>query len=259
LRRDLSAVWKSNDTQATIPLVTVSTTEPTVPSQQPHVAPARKTSALGLLRRRSLWLPTWRGWLLLVFLLCGLGAALLLGVHPFLAVTDSRPGGILVLEGWTSDFVVRRATLEYDKGGYQGFYVTGGPVEKGAPLFEYKDFATAGAAAICAERPDLKDVVVPVPGPGVRDDRTYASACALRDWLAAHGKPVSRLNLVSFGTHARRSRYYFRKAFGSQVDAGVIAVQDDSYEPKRWWTTSYGFRVVTGEIIAYVYTFVDGL
>jgi hypothetical protein len=174
-------------------------------------------------------------------------------------VTDPRPGGILVLEGWTSDYVVRQAAAEYDRGGYQGFYVTGGPIERGMPLFGYKDFATAGAAAIRGERPDLKNVVVAVPGPDVRDDRTYAAACALRDWLAAHGKPVSRLNLVSFGTHSRRSRYYFRKAFGDKVDVGVIAVQDESYEPKRWWSTSYGFRVVTSEIIAYVYTFFDGL
>ena len=240
--------------------MTHSKSESVVTSTQPEDAPPRKaTAALGLLRRRSLWVPTWRGWLLLLLIVVGLGAALLLSVHPFLAVTDSKPGGILVLEGWTSDDVVRQTSAEYDRGGYQGFYVTGGPIEKGMPLVGYKDFATAGAAAVRAERPDLKDVVIAVPGPGVRDDRTYACACALRDWLAANGKTVTRLNLVSFGTHARRSRYYFRKAFGDKVDIGVIAVQDRSYDPNRWWTTSYGFRVVTSEIIAYVYTWFDGL
>ncbi len=205
-------------------------------------------------------MPTWRGWLLLIVLFGGVLLTLLLGVHPFLAVTDSKPGGagaILVLEGWTSDYVVAEAAKEFDRGKYDGFYVTGGPMEKGAPLSEYKDQASLGAAALKAMRPDLANVVIPVPGPGVKDDRTFASACALRDWLAAHGKSPKRLNLVSFGTHARRSWYYFRKAFGKDVEVGVISIQDESYEPARWWTTSYGFRVVTSEVIAYFYSLFD--
>jgi hypothetical protein len=218
----------------------------------------RRTALAGLLRRRSVFVPTWRCWVLLLVLIAGLAGTILFGVHPFLAVTDPRPGGFLVLEGWASDYVVAKAAAEYDRGGYQGFYVTGGPIEKGAPLVEYKDVANLGAATVRATRPDLANVVVAVPAPAVRDDRTYASAVALREWLRANGKPSpARVNLVSFGTHARRSRYYFQKAFGDRVDVGVIAVQDESYDPNRWWTTSYGFRVVTGEMIAYTYSLFD--
>jgi hypothetical protein len=31
---------------------------------------------------------------------------------------------------------------------------------------------------------------------------------------------------------------------------------DPEYDPQRWWTSSAGFRSVTGELIAYLYAWV---
>jgi hypothetical protein len=35
---------------------------------------------------------------------------------------------------------------------------------------------------------------------------------------------------------------------------GVISVVDRRFDPNKWWRSSAGFRIVTGEAIAYFYT-----
>ena len=94
---------------------------------------------------------------------------------------------------------------------------------------------------------------VAVPSMPVRQDRTYASALALKDWLAAHNLNPSGLNLMTLGPHARRSRLLFHKALGKGVDVGVISVASQDYDPKHWWHSSQGVRVVLSESIAYTY------
>jgi hypothetical protein len=208
--------------------------------------------AFGLFRPRVCVLPTWRGWLLLLLLLGGAAMAVLMGIHPFLVVHDPRPGGALVIEGWASDYAMEAAAREFETGRYHGLYVTGGPLEKGAPLSEYGTVAELGAATIQKLRPSLTGLHA-VPAPKVRSDRTYASAIALKKWLEANGKPKDKLNLVTGDTHSRRSRMLFQEAFGPQTEIGVIAIEDRSYDPDRWWTSSQGFRSVTNELIAYLY------
>jgi hypothetical protein len=156
------------------------------------------------------------------------------------------------MEGWTSDNVIEQAIAEYEAHSYEGFYVTGGPLEKGDPLMQYHTVAEVGAATVLAMRPDLRGVQA-VPAPKVQQDRTYASALALKRWLAEHGKSPARLNLISAGPHARRSRMMFQAAFGKEVETGVLAFEEPGYNPARWWAYSQGFRNVVDELIAYCY------
>ena len=102
----------------------------------------------GLVRRRECLLPTWRGWLLL--LLAGLSLAIVAvkKVQPFLAVTDPVAGGALVVEGWAPDYALEEAVVEFQRHHYTKLYVVGVPLEKGAPLSEYKTYAELGAATL---------------------------------------------------------------------------------------------------------------
>jgi len=77
---------------------------------------------------------------------------------------------------------------------------------------------------------------------------------ALRKWWQQHGTAPAPFNLVSLGPHARRSRLLFAKALGPGYDVGVLSVPDPRYDAAAWWTSSAGFRLVTGELIAYAYT-----
>jgi hypothetical protein len=199
-----------------------------------------------------IWLPTWRGWLLIALFLAGAGFAFLRGSYWFLAVNDPAPGGALVVEGWGADYLMEAAKNEFESRSYDGLFVTGGPLEKGSPLVEYRSCAELGAVTIVKMGLDPKKVQA-VPSEAVRTDRTYASAMALKQWLGAHGRAVSKVNLMSVGAHSRRSRLLFHKAFGDEVKVGIVALEDREFEPDRWWTSSAGFRSVTGEWVAYLY------
>lgn len=205
-----------------------------------------------LFHRREVWLPTRRGWLVLVGAALIVGLVLISSIQSFLAVTAPVPTGILVAEGWMDDYALQSVVKIFKGGQYQKVFVTGVPLEKGAPLAEYKTYAELGAAVILKVGLDTNTVQA-VPAPDVRKDRTYASALALKDWLAAHGTNVSSLTVVSQGAHARRTRLLYEKAFGSDVEIGIISIPSREYDPKRWWTKSAGVREVVDETVAYLY------
>ncbi len=205
-----------------------------------------------LLHRRMCLVPTWRGWL--VFLAIGIAICfgVLRGLYPFLAVNDSRPGGVLVVEGWGAEDMMRDVLAEFQREHYETLFVTGGPIEESSPFAEYKSFAELGAMLLKRVGGDPKSIQ-PVPAPKVVQDRTYASAIALKTWMREHGVATTTVNLMSGGAHSRRSRLLFQKAFGDSATVGVIASPDREFDPRRWWASSAGFRTVTGEAIAYLY------
>jgi len=196
--------------------------------------------------------PTWRGWVLLGVIFIGIAILLIRGAYPFLAVNDPKPGGVLVVEGWASDYALEAAVADFKQFSYEKVYVTGGPIEKGEPLSEYKTYAELGAATLVALGMST-NVVQPVPAPRVTQDRTYACAVALKKWIDEHGTQLTRLNLVTVGPHARRSRLLFQKSFGKEMPIGVIAIKGPDFDTAHWWRSSQGFRVVTDEAIAYLY------
>jgi len=206
----------------------------------------------GLLRRRQCLVPTWRGWLAL---LLGMGILAFVAartVHPFLALNASQPGGAMVVEGGMPDYALEEAVAEFNRTHYDKLFVTGGPLEHGNFLIEYKTAAELGAARLL-KLGLTTNVVQAVPAPWVRQDRTYTAALALKHWLRDHGLSPARFNLISVGPHARRSRLLFEKALGKGVTVGVMAIPSRDYDAARWWRSSQGFRTVTSEAIAYAY------
>ena len=207
---------------------------------------------LGLLRRRQCLVPTLRGWVVLAL---GFGAVALigvLGIGPFLAVTDSVPGGVLVVEGWVADDMLQAAMAEFKQNHYERLFVTGIPLQQGAPLSEYKNFAYLGTATLVKLGMSTNDVQA-VPTGRTRRDRTYAMALSLKHWFLDHGMNVTKVNLVTGGPHARRSRLMFQKALGRGVTVGVIAIPAADYDEKHWWRYSQGVRGIIDETIAYAY------
>ncbi len=208
--------------------------------------------AWGLFQRRDCLLPTWRGWIALLLVGAGLVAFVMRGMQPFLAVNDPVPGGLLVVEGWLPDYALEETITEFKRDHARPLMVTGGPIEHGAPLAEYRSLAELGAAALVRLGLDT-NVVQAVPAPKVRRDRTYASAVALKNWLRQQGIGETNINVISLGPHARRTRLLFSRALGNGYRVGVICIQHQGYDPNRWWESSEGVRTVTGEMIAYGY------
>lgn len=206
----------------------------------------------GFARRCECLVPTWRGWLLLVLFGIVMFASAVSRVHSFLAITEPVRAEVLVVEGWVPDYVMEEAKAEFERHHYGKLYVTGGPLEIGGYLSEYKTHAELGMATLF--RLGLsKDVLVAVPAPLVKKDRTYVSAVALKNWLRQHAAEPTSINLVSMGVHARRSKLLFLKAFGEDSRVGIIAVEDRNHDPRYWWKSSQGVRVVVDELVAYFY------
>ena len=206
----------------------------------------------GLFRRRECVVPTWRGWALM---LAAAAVVVVFGVgnmHSFLAVTAPVPAEVMVVEGWAPDYAFREAVAEFKRHHYSKVYVTGGSLEQGLHLSEYKSYAKLGEAMLL-QMGLSQDVVQAVPAERVMQDRTHASAVALSAWMQQHGVVPASLNVVSHGAHARRSWLLFEKVLGGKTKVGIISVEDRDYDPKRWWKTSLGVRLVTDEMLAYCY------
>lgn len=206
----------------------------------------------GLVRSRQVWVPTWKGGLLLLAGLLICGRLLVPRIHDFLAMNKPSQASILVVEGWMTDSCLEDVVKEFHAQAYSQVLVTGGPIEFGAPLSEYKTMAQRGAETLLRMGLSTNQVQA-VPSAHVRQDRTYTSALALQAWFRAHGQPPARITLVSQGPHARRSRLLFQMALGKGTTVGVIALPATDYDEATWWRTSSGVRDVIGELLAYFY------
>jgi len=206
----------------------------------------------GLMRRRQCFVPTWRGWLVLALVLATLAVVSVRRIYPFLAANDPCPGGVMVTEGWASDRTLDYVVAEFRRNHYEKIYVTGGPLEIGSLVSEYRTYAERGAAVLVKMGLTTNEVQA-VPGPITRQDRIYTAAAALRNWWREHGIAPKTVNLISDGPHARRSRLFYRKALGKEVQVGVVALPSRDIDPKHWWRSSAGFRNVVDELVGYVY------
>jgi len=166
-------------------------------------------------------LPTLWGWLVLLVVLAL--AALIAGraLYPFLAINEPSGGKILVIEGWMDPEGLDQAVKVFRKGRYELAVVTG------APLAEWPQGIYRTAAERAAEYLKSRGLppaaVAAAPSPWSAQDRTFLSAVMVREWAKRSGIEVQALDVFSLGTHARRSRLLFQKAFGAQVEVGAIA------------------------------------
>lgn len=213
-----------------------------------------KTSRLcwGFLERRERLGLTWRGRLFALLACFAFAVLFVTQVHPFLAVTQPLRCRVLVVEGWVSDHALEQTVREFGVHSYEKLFVTGGPIDPGGWLAEYKTYAQLGAATLTQMRFDTNKLQA-VPAPYVSQDRTYTSAVALREWLRSHGGIPNEIHVISMDCHSRRTRLLYQKAFGDGVNVGITAVLTPGYQSGRWWKSSAGVRTVVDELVAYTY------
>jgi len=206
-----------------------------------------------MLNRRERWGLSWRGWCAAIATASLLIVVLVFRIYPFLAVTDRQPlSDCLVVEGWVPVDVLKEAYAEFNNGGYRRILVSGCIVYDEWADTPGVTYAEKGASKLRRLGvPD--DLIQPIPCLVQKRDRTYSSALAVKQWMDEHGIHPRQFNVVTQGSHARRSRLLFHKAFGPEVKVGIIAVADPQFDPEHWWRSSEGVREVLGESIAYLY------
>jgi hypothetical protein len=206
-----------------------------------------------LMERKECWRVTWVGWLgLLAF--GGLVLFLFLfTIHPFLAPTKPVDADILIVDNFLVDYGLKKLSEEFRSQNYSLILSAGVELPQGLPLAaEYKTSGELSAAILKKFGIHEKSIVVIIPKP-VKRNRTFASALAVKNWLAQNNIQPKGINLFSIGSHSRRSWMLYKEAIGEEIPVGIIACENREYDPKRWWKTSSGVRTVLDETIAYIY------
>lgn len=234
-----------------------SVAAPSAPAAAPSSDPAKRPPSAKKpggfwLRRRSVPLPTWRLWLCL---LGTLGAVMVLGVttvHPWLAHSEPVPGAkYLIVEGWVPDEAVRRTVEIADETEATRIFCTGQPIDQGSYLIAWKSYAelTATSLAKLGVEPQR---ICPTPAPDVKKDRTRNMAESLKAILDQEPVPSTgrKINLISLGTHARRSHAIFQEVLGPEWQVGVYSIPNPEYDPAIWYRQSAGVKCVIAELSA---------
>ena len=213
----------------------------------------RSQTLCGIVRLKERWGLSWYARLFVTSVMVLAIYAVVLNVHPFLAVTHRVNTKILVVEGWMDEYAIRAGADEFKTSDYEHIITTGGPVAgSGGYTNDYNTFASVGARRLkAAGVPD--ESVQMVPSHVIGRDRTYSSAIALRRWLRDHDMALRSFNVVTEDAHARRTRLLFQKAFGNGVRVGIISIPNPDYDAKHWWRYSEGVREIVTEGVAYVY------
>src|SRR5436309_5765052 len=224
-----------------------------VASSGPLAQTPRARAMWGMFDRKKRWSLSWRGRVVVASALLLVGAFVLKGVYPFLAITHRVDSNILVVEGWIHEYAIRVAVKEFQRNHYQRVFTTGGPVGgSGGYINDFYTSASVGADLL--KKCGLPDERLQMVPSRVMDrDRTYGSAVALRNWFRDHNMAVSGIDVVTEDVHARRTRLLFEKALGKNVVVGIIAVPNPEYDGRRWWWYSEAVKGVGSEALAYAY------
>jgi hypothetical protein len=75
--------------------------------------------------------------------------------------------------------------------------------------------------------------IIAVPGEKARINRTLTSALAFRDWLKTTNIDIKGINIISMGTHARRTEMTYNKVLNEKYDIGIISLPENSTQYSR--------------------------
>jgi len=116
-----------------------------------------------------------------------------------------------------------------------------GTHEEGLPTF-----ADAAAQELYEAGVDQQKILA-LPTITVGDSRTWSNAQRLGEEVRRTG--VKKVDVISLGIHARRSRDLYQKACGSAVEVGIISLADPDLERWSWWSTARGWVSMTKELV----------
>jgi len=153
---------------------------------------------------------------LVIFLFFIIGAC---NIYNLLAPVEREKADVLVLEGFISDYLLQDAINEFQTNKYKLLITTGTPLIYGELLAPYKNTANVAGMSLLKLGFDSTKLVM-VGSNEIRNDRTYNSAVALREWLKKNRPQTKSLNLMTMGVHGARSQLLFQEAMGDTIKVG---------------------------------------
>lgn len=198
---------------------------------------------------------TWQGWFVILLIFGILLILFVRNLDSLLSRNSPVDSKILVVEGWLPDYALQMALKEYMDGGYTKMFITGNAITNGKHLSKYTNAAEVAYDELLFFGMDSTAMIC-VPSPEVYRDRTYTAALELKRFIGKNHPEIRDFNLFTMGSHGARSWHLFRLAFKeTKTQIGVISVEDKSFESRRWWTTSKGFRTVPMEAMGYFFVY----
>jgi len=189
-----------------------------------------------LIERQTVWWPTPLGWSagLLVVLACVLSWTFL--AENWLSLTIREPAKILVVEGWIGLDGVAAAAREFSEGNYDLVVGTGGLTGErwNVERWNYAEMAAKelNRLGIPSER------ILIARARELESRRTFEAAAATWRTLQATGLHPAAINVMTRGTHARRSRIVYARVFGGDTKVGVISWMPAREMTHPWWDSS---------------------
>jgi hypothetical protein len=180
-----------------------------------------------LLRKRTVYVPTLLGWLLIFAAFAAPICWWLVDGESYLCQTDRLKPDILVVEGWIGADAIEASAAEFTGGHYRLVVTSSGLTDTSWDRHQYSYAQVAAGLLLRAGVPARKILVAsPVETP---NRRTFESAVAVRDALASRGIVPETINVFTFGAHARRSRLVYEKVFRGKAPVGVISWAPPGY------------------------------
>jgi hypothetical protein len=76
-------------------------------------------------------------------------------------------------------------------------------------------------------------LIIAVPGGKARINRTLTSALAVRDWLKQADIKINGINIISLGTHSRRTWMTYKRILNEKYEIGIISIPDRIYSHSK--------------------------
>lgn len=175
----------------------------------------------------------------LLVLLSLVALPVIYSVSTLLSTTNRTDANILLIEGWLPSYAIDMAHQEFKKNAYDHVITTGirtskygigNPSGMKSTSDDYRSHAESARNELILKGLDPA-LITAIPGLKVRLNRTLSGALAFRDWLKTSEIEVKGINIVTMGTHARRTQMTYNKVLDKKYTIGIISLPD--YQEKR--------------------------
>lgn len=205
------------------------------------------------IKKKECYRLSWFSYLILFLLIILIVDFYRNNIYKYLSPIKPIKANVLVIEGWIEDYGLKKAIQIINDSNYDLIITTGGPLELGYLATHFVTNAELAKRTLIELGVDSTRIQA-VPSQFALTDRTLNSALTLKIWLEKNHPDIEKFNLISLGTHSRRSWYLFEKAM-PEKEIGIIALRDIRFEHEKWWKSSKGARTVITETIGYYYVY----
>lgn len=164
--------------------------------------------------------------------------------------TQRVEANILVVEGWIWDYAMESAAEEFKRGHYTLIATSGFPNTAQMEKTGTSSADTAAARLIQLGIPPEK--ILSCPAENTWWNRTASSAQAVRVKILREGIPLKKINVLTVGTHARKTIIAYRRIMGPEVEVGLVMVPSRNFDPDRWWASRGGIYAITKNTIGWL-------